>query len=144
MEVAFYHLTATPLDKALPKLVEKIYQSGLRALIVCETQERVEALNSILWTFSQTAFLPHGYTGDPLRHPIWLSLASDNVNNADIVILLNGIIVAPGQFKRCMDMFDGNDAACVQAARDRYKAYREQGLKLTYWRQNEKGAWGQG
>lgn len=144
MEVAFYHLTVTPLEKALPKLVEKIYQSGLRALIVCDSQERMETINSVLWTFSQNAFIPHGYVGDPARHPIWLSLSSENINQADVVIVLNGTMIPKDVFSRCMDMFDGNNPDAVYAARDRYKSYRDMDLKLAYWKQNEKGAWGQG
>lgn len=144
MDVAFYHLTVTPLEKALPKLVEKIYHSGLRTLIVCDSQERMETLNSILWTFSQSAFIPHGFLGDPMRHPVWLSLSIDNVNNADIAIVLNGTMIPKGIFSRCMDMFNGNDPEAVQAARERYKSYRDMELKLTYWKQNDKGAWGQG
>ena len=144
MEVAFYHLTVTPLEKALPKLVEKIYLNGLRTLIVCDTQERMEALNSVLWTFSPTSFIPHGFVGDPLKHPVWLSLTTDNVNKAEVVIVLNGVIIPDTSFARCMDMFDGNNPTAVQSARDRYKAYRERELKLTYWKQNDKGAWGQG
>ncbi|MBW8309365.1 MAG: DNA polymerase III subunit chi [Candidatus Paracaedibacteraceae bacterium] len=144
MEVAFYHLTVTPLEKALPKLVEKIYLNGLRTLIVCDTQERMETLNSVLWTFSPTSFIPHGCVGDPLRHPVWLSLSIDNVNKAEVVIVLNGTMIPDQRFERCMDMFDGNNVDVVQNARERYKAYRDRDLKLAYWKQNDKGAWGQG
>ncbi len=141
MDVAFYHLITTPVEKALPKLVEKIYASGLRSLIVCDNQERMLSLNSILWTFSQNAFIPHNFEGDPARHPVWLSLASDNVNQADVALVLNGAMIPSGQFSRVMDMFDGNDETSVVKARERYKSYRDGGYKLTYWKQNEKGAW---
>ncbi|AIK96697.1 DNA polymerase III subunit chi [Candidatus Odyssella acanthamoebae] len=144
MDVAFYHLTVTPLEKALPKLVEKIYLNGLRALIVCDSQERLETLNSVLWTFSPTSFIPHGFVGDPLRHPVWLSLSADNINKAEVVIVLNGAMIPDNGFDRCMDMFDGNNPDTVHNARDRYKSYRDRDFKLTYWKQNDKGAWGQG
>lgn len=141
MEVAFYHLTTTPVEKALPKLVEKIYSSGLRTLVVCDTSERLSTLNNVLWTFSQTAFIPHGFEGDPRRHPVWLSLSTDNVNKADIVIVLNNTMIPAGKFSRVMDMFDGNDEGSVTKARERYKTYRDSGCKMAYWRQNDKGAW---
>jgi DNA polymerase III subunit chi len=144
MDVAFYHLIAMPLEKALPKLVEKIYQNGLRALIVCESRERMETLNSVLWTFSQSAFIPHGITGDPHRHPVWLSLSAENVNDADVILVLNGTMIPDGIFSRCLDLFDGNNPESVAAARERYRSYKNKGLKLTYWNQNEKGAWEQG
>ena len=141
MEVAFYHLTATPVETALPKLVEKIYSMGLRALVICDTQERMLVLNSVLWTFSQSAFIPHNFEGDPKRHPVWLSLSSDNVNDADVVIVLNGTMIPAAAFSRVMDMFDGSDVKSVEKARQRYKAYKDTDFKLTYWKQNEKGAW---
>ncbi|NBP72253.1 MAG: DNA polymerase III subunit chi, partial [Alphaproteobacteria bacterium] len=49
-EVSFYHLLHTPLDRALPKLIQKVLESGARAVIRTGSAERAEALSSVLWT----------------------------------------------------------------------------------------------
>lgn len=141
MDVSFYQLLKTPLEKALPKLVEKVYQGGYKVLIVCESQERVEILNTVLWTFSPGAFIPHGYQGDPLHQPIWLTTELKNVNEANLVIITNGQHVTANGFEKCLDIFDGNDEQSLKNARDRYAKYKNQGFKMAFWCQNETGAW---
>src|SRR5438045_1624721 len=43
------------------------------------------------------------------------------------------------EFARCCDMFDGNDEAAVQAARERWSAAKSAGHSLTYWQQTPAG-----
>ncbi len=62
--IQFYHLTATPLERALPKLLEKALAGGFRALLVAPSDERVEQLNQLLWTYDPNSFLPHGSVKD--------------------------------------------------------------------------------
>ena len=38
MQVDFYHLTATPLERALPQIAERVLASGGRLLIVAEPE----------------------------------------------------------------------------------------------------------
>ena len=59
-EIAFYHLEKSPLEQVLPKLLEKTLEAGKRALVLAGSEERVEALAGLLWTYSQGAWLPHG------------------------------------------------------------------------------------
>lgn len=141
MDVSFYQLLKTPLEKALPRLVDKIYQSGYRVLIVCENQERVAALNTVLWTFFPGAFIPHGYEGDPMQQPVWLTTELKNENNANLVIITNGIYVDAAHFEKCLDIFDGNDEISLTKARSRYASYKEENFKMAFWRQNEAGSW---
>lgn len=141
MDVSFYQLLKTPLEKALPKLVEKIYQGGYRTLIVCENQAQVELLNTVLWTFSPGAFIPHGCEGLPKHQPIWLTTELVNANEANLVILTNGQYVKTKEFEKCIDIFDGNDEKSLKNARERYTDYKNSGFKMAFWRQNETGGW---
>ncbi len=63
-EIGFYHLTRTPLERALPQLLEKIHGSGARAVVMTGSAERVDALNAALWTYEAASFLPHGAARD--------------------------------------------------------------------------------
>ncbi len=59
-EVGFYHLTKTPLDQALLRLLEKVLKADKRAVVRTSSEERVEFLNGALWTIDSASFLPHG------------------------------------------------------------------------------------
>ena len=45
-EIGFYHLTRTPLDKALPKLLGRVLEGGGRAMVLCGGAERVASLDA--------------------------------------------------------------------------------------------------
>ena len=44
-------------------------------------------------------------------------------------------------YELCVELFDGNDDAAVQAARARWKSYKDAGHTLTYWQQSAVGRW---
>ena len=143
-EIGFYHLTRSRLDHALPKLLEKVLASGAHAVVRAGSAERIGFLNGHLWTWDPASFLPHGSAseGDAADQPIWLTTAEENPNDARVLVLTDGVEAGDiADFERCLEMFDGNDAASVAAARDRWRAYAEAGHALTYWQQNERGGW---
>src|SRR5438309_9797852 len=92
-EIGFYHLLSTPLDRALPRLLERARAQGLRIVIRAASPERVEHLNALLWTYDEASFLPHGSArdGNPMGQPIWLSDRADNPNEASMLVLIDGL-----------------------------------------------------
>lgn len=143
-EIAFYHLQTTPLERALPKLLERVLERGARAVVIAGSDERVEALNAALWTYDPNAFLPHGSPRDgrPAEQPIWLTVEDENPNGASVLILTDGAQSAHVDgFERCLEVFDGNDEEAVAAARERWRGYQAAGHALTYWQQNAQGRW---
>ena len=145
VEIAFYQLRRTPLDKALPKLLEKVLESGRRAVVLAASEERAEALNAALWTYDQGSFLPHGTArdGQPERQPIFLATEdTSHPNGAQVAVMVDGVAPAdPSRFERCLDMFDGTDPAALEAARGRWRAHKDSGDTVTYWEQTQGGAW---
>ena len=143
-EVGFYHLTRQPLERALPALLEKVSERGLRAVLIADSMERIESLNGLLWTYEQRAWLPHGSSREPHpeEQPIYLTTAEENPNGATVLVLIDGMRPAfLGTFERAVDLFDGRDEAQVAAARERWRAYKAAGHQLTYWQQGETGGW---
>lgn len=141
-DVGFYHLDRSPLERALPKLLEKVLEAGKRAVVMAGSEERVEALNAALWTYEQGAFLPHGSAadGNAAEQPIWLTTEDENPNAAEILVLTDGAASdRMADFERCLEMFDGKDEAAVAAARTRWKAYTSAGHGVTYWQQGTRG-----
>ena len=142
--ISFYHLQRTSLDRALPKLLEKVLESGHRAVVVAGSEEQVEALGTALWTYEQRSFLPHGSAADGHadRQPVYLTVDDENPNGSDVLVLVDGAASANlDGFDRVLDMFDGHDAAAVEAARARWRDLKEAGHELTYWQQTERGGW---
>jgi DNA polymerase-3 subunit chi len=143
-DIGFYHLLATPLERALPKLLEKVLDADMRAVVITGSAERVEALNATLWDYDPNSFLPHGSAEDGFapEQPVWLTAADENPNGAQVLVLCDGGgSDRIGDYKRCLDMFDGADDEAVAAARNRWKAYKEAGHTVTYWQQTDRGGW---
>lgn len=143
-DISFYHLLHTPLERALPKLVEKVLDSGARAVIRTGSAERAEAINGALWTYDPASFLPHGTEKDGAAadQPVWITADQDCPNGARILVLTDGASFAGiDAFDRCLEMFDGRDAAAVASARERWTRYKADGHALTYWQQTEAGGW---
>ncbi|MBK8176035.1 MAG: DNA polymerase III subunit chi [Rhodospirillales bacterium] len=143
-DVAFYHLQRSPLEDALPKLLEKTLAAGKRALVLASSSERIEVLAVHLWTYQPDSWLPHGTAqdGSPEVQPIWLATRDENVNGASYLFLTDGAdSTTVAAFERCFDLFDGNDPAAVIAARSRWTARKAEGHTLTYWQQTERGGW---
>jgi DNA polymerase-3 subunit chi len=141
-EIGFYHLGATPLERALPRLLERALAQGHRVVVRAASAERVEHLNALLWTYDDASFLPHGSArdGNPAAQRVWLSDREDNPNDATMLVLTDGVEASDlGAFARCVDLFDGNDEGAVEAARNRWRSARGGGHTLTYWQQTAAG-----
>ena len=143
-EVGFYHLLHLPLERALPKLLEKVLEHGHRVIVLAGSKDRVEILNTILWTYEETSWLPHGSASDgpPETQPIYLTVEEKNPNGADVLVTVDGRKPTKTQgFRRILDMFDGQNEDLVLAARLRWQTYKDLGFNMTYWQQTETGGW---
>ncbi|MFZ3237698.1 MAG: DNA polymerase III subunit chi [Stellaceae bacterium] len=141
-EVGFYHLLSTPLERALPKLLERARAHGHPVVVRCGSAERAAQLDAVLWTYEEASFLPHGSARDgaAARQPIWLTEGGENPNGATMLVLVDGVEAGDlAAFARCADLFDGNDDDAVAAARDRWRRARAAGHELTYWQQTGAG-----
>lgn len=122
--------------------MERALKDGYRILLIAGSDERVEHLNQMLWTYVDESFLPHGSArdGHAARQPIFLTNAAANPNHADMLVLVDGVRAPDlGLYKRVCDMFDGNDESAVEAARQRWREAKMAGHTLTYWEQTPSG-----
>jgi DNA polymerase-3 subunit chi len=141
-EIGFYHLLATPLERALPRLLERARAQGHRIVVRAGSAERVAQLDAILWTYEEASFLPHGSArdGNAAAQPILLTDKDENPNEASMAVLVDSVEAGDlSAYARCADMFDGNDPDAVEAARERWRRAREKGHALTYWQQTASG-----
>src|SRR5262249_17348440 len=135
-EIGFYHLLKTPLERALPRLLERATGQGHRVVLWAGSPERVEHLNALLWTYDEASFRGQGPSrdGNPAAQPIWLTHQGENPNAATMLVLVDGVEAdSLDGYVRCADLFDGSDPDAVEAARRRWRAAGAAGHTLTYW-----------
>jgi len=146
--VDFYHLQKAPLEQVLPLLCEKAYNTGKRIKILLSTDERVEFINSLLWTYNEESFLPHGSKKDGFtdEQPIFISTSEENENGAKILILADGAqidVAKLSDYERVLNIFDGNNETALNEARAYWKEIKSLEGELHYWQQKDNGSFEQ-
>ncbi len=141
--VFFYHLTRSPLEVALQGLLEKALSQGWRVAVRGRTASVVEHLDRVLWLGD--GFLPHGRSGGAhdTRQPVLLTTDRSISNGATCLMSIEGANVAPEEasaLTRTCILFDGGDAAAVEAARAQWRRLTAAGLEAEYWSQSD-GRW---
>jgi len=138
-DVLFYHLERQPLERVLPSLVERTLLRGWRAVVQAGSEERVEALDTLLWTYSEESFLPHGTKkdGSIADQPVFLTIEDVNPNGATVRFLVDGADLADlTGYERVVYLFDGNDESAVARAREQWKAVKGVGCAISYWQES--------
>jgi DNA polymerase-3 subunit chi len=143
-KAGFYHLTRSPLEQALPRLLERARAAGHKIVVMTGSAERTAAIDNLLWTFDPASWLPHGTPrdGDAPLQPILITEADENPNAADLLVLLDGVTSTHiDGFARCAVVFDGNDEQAVTGARALWAEWKDKGFALAYHQQTERGGW---
>ena len=141
----FYHLTQSPLEQALPMLLEKARSAGWRIVVRGTDAARIDWLDQKLWLGPEESFLPHGQAGgahDALQ-PILLTTENNNSNNATCVMTVDGADISAEEVQdseRTCILFDGLDEGAVATARGQWKALTDAGCAALYWSE-ESGRW---
>ena len=143
-EILFYHLEHATLELVLPQLLEKTLERGWRAVVQAGSKERMEALDTTLWTYLEGSFLPHGTMrdGHAERQPVFLTTADDRPNAADVRFLVDRAKCNDlDGYTRVVILFDGSDGEAVADARAEWKRLTGKGYAATYWQQSASGKW---
>ena len=143
-EVNFYHLTKSSLEDALPRLLLKTLQAGERAVVMLGSPERVDALNTHLWTYDPNGFLPHGTRARRRgRPPAGVADASRREPQRR-----RPSCSSPTARARKGRPTTSAASSCSTAAtrgavadsRERWKAYKAAGHAVVYWQQTAAAA----
>jgi len=144
-EVLFYHLTSTPIEASLPELLERALAREWRVVLRCGSEAGLATLDSMLWTYRDDAFLPHGSEAGGLGalQPVYLTLGDENPNGATVLMLVDGAratVAEMASYARTCLIFDGQDPRAVETARSDWRAVQAAALPAKYWAQ-EGGRW---
>ncbi|MDP9413829.1 MAG: DNA polymerase III subunit chi [Pseudomonadota bacterium] len=144
MLVDFYHLDRSPLERVLPRICERLLESGERLLLVGEPA-LLQQLDELLWTYAPESFLPHGRSeaASPESQPILLSPTVNAVNGAANIALADGVWREEAlAFARAFYFFDNSN---LDIARGSWRALKDKiSVDRRYWKQDEHGRWVQG
>ena len=149
-EIWFYHLETRRLEDVLPALLERSLARGWRAVVQTVDELRRDALDDWLWSYRDTAFMPHASARDAggQTGAVWLTCADDFPEDAAVRFLVHGADLSAclkaervGRHQRLIVIFDGTDTEALIAARQQWAALRGTGHVLSYWKQNASGAW---
>jgi DNA polymerase-3 subunit chi len=121
------------------RLTEKAYLRDLKVVLFGDTLAEVEAIDELLWTFSERSFVPHDLdrgrsSGAPARAAagsapaVQLTPDLDSVESADLLVNMSARLPARlERFARIAEIIDADDER-RRLGRERFKAYRH--LKL--------------
>jgi DNA polymerase III subunit chi len=126
------------------RITDKAYHLGHNVYIRAASPEQAERLDAMLWTFQAGSFLPHGLAAEvsPEDHPILVGCddappdqAPDETSGRApdrTTVFINLSDQPPrslGRFHRVVELV-GQGEAGREAARERWRYYREQGCAL--------------
>ncbi|MDZ5605131.1 DNA polymerase III subunit chi [Pseudomonas sp. RP23018S] len=133
-KVDFYILPTDSLRARLDfacKLCEKAWRLGHRVYLHCQDDAQRSELNLCLWQFKGEAFVPHDLTETDPAGQVVLGIGASAYDHADLLINLAADVPAfVGQFQRVAEIVV-EAPAIRQAARERFRFYRERGYALT-------------
>ena len=130
--VDFYILKSTnPKDRRMVacRVTEKAYLQDHRVLILNDDMAEARALDDLLWTFNERAFVPHQICverGPADREtPVHLVLDLDSAPEADVLVNMTSRLPShPERFARIAEIVDG-DPERRRLGRERFKSYRD-------------------
>ena len=143
MRVDFYQYRNS-LDSLLAALCEKALSAG-RILIKTKTLERSQYINSLLWTYNPSSFLPHGtkQDGHAEHQPIFIThLDKDVPNGAKIYLSVDGDFLSDATpFDRIIYFINGHDEETIFQAKKELNRLRQTETNIFYHEQTDNGKW---
>jgi DNA polymerase III subunit chi len=127
------------------RLTEKAYLRDLKVVLLSDSAADAEALDELLWTFNERAFVPHelhkgaapagaasasGTDPAAAAAPVRLTQDLDSIDAADLLVNLSDRLPAGlERFARIAEIMDG-DAERRAKGRERFKTYRDMKLPV--------------
>ena len=118
------------------RLARKAYSAKAKVVLLAEDDAQAEALNTALWSVSDTDFIPHVLAGDPLaaQTPVIVT-ASETQALPHYEMLVNLTRRVPANVDRFARVFEiiSTDEEDAAEGRKRYVAYKKQSYPLTHF-----------
>jgi DNA polymerase-3 subunit chi len=131
--IDFYFEAEDKLQVAC-RLSAKAAQQKLRVLIYTGDEAEAQRIDKMLWTWQAIGFLPHCMTRSPLAAETPVLITHDPEDTPHDDVLLNLHREWPPAFSRFRRLVEivGRDEADREAARSRFRFYRDRGYEITH------------
>ena len=115
------------------RLAAKAAQRKLRVLIYSADEVQAQRIDRLLWTWQATGFLPHCMARSPLAAQTPVLITHDPEDTPHDEVLLNLNPAWPPAFSRFQRLVEivGRDEEDRQAARERFRFYRDRGYAIS-------------
>ncbi|PLX91963.1 MAG: DNA polymerase III subunit chi [Desulfuromonas sp.] len=131
--VEFIKLKKPEKAKHLCQLAEEFFSGHKRVLILVEDDNQALTLDRFMWTWNKGSFLPHVWDNGAVEcHEEAIAIGTQERNSNGATVLIAGRacrVEFMRQFKHVIDFAETYDEALTDAARDRFKAWREIGCE---------------
>ena len=123
-------------DTLACRLAEKGVQQGLRVFVCTESAEQSRKLDTLMWSFSGPAFVPHAVASQSGAEevewtPVLIGEQPGAESHRDLLISLSPSVPENAMtFRRVADLIGGLEPE-KQQGRERYRQYRERGPEPT-------------
>lgn len=135
MPSAAFYLIDKPRFREQPlllvcKLAQRAFGDQLACLILARSQDQAEALDDLLWSFDETAFIPHQIAGDEEDAITPVLIVPPDVAAADRALVIN-LREEPvsGRCDRILEVVAA-DPADRAGSRARWSEYRRLGYEV--------------
>jgi DNA polymerase III subunit chi len=135
-EIVFYSGVADPTTFAV-RLATKLFEEGNRIRIATADAGATDAVDRLLWTHSQGAFVPHCRLNSAIAMDtaVWVDDAPEHPGEAaHAQVLISLADVTPSYFARFQRVADivGETESQVAAGRARFKKYKASGYNVVH------------
>ena len=130
--IDFYFNAAERLQ-VVCRLAGKALAQGKQMLVYAPDPDTASRVDRMLWTWPASGFVPHCAPHDPLAPDTPVLIAAGEQTPPRCELLVNLSLECPPHFERFERLLEvvGTDEAERQAARSRYRYYRERGYSIT-------------
>jgi len=131
--VGFYVVqTAAPGERlqVAARLADKAFRRGHRIFINAADREQAVQLDSLLWSFRPSSFIPHGLLGHEHADTVAIAWGQEPDDHNDLLINLN-LQVPPffSRFQRVAEVVT-QEPGSLEALRKSWLFYQERGYQL--------------
>jgi len=133
-KIIFITLSVANKLRVVCDLVEQEYMNGNRVVINVADEEEGKSLDKMLWTWKQSAFIPHSFISDMSNHTDDPVLITDHIEKNipyDILVLVSPTPIENfNGFQKVIDFAEKYNPTKIITDRERFKVYRENELAV--------------
>ena len=116
-------------DVTVCHLIQSVLRAEKTISVLLDEADECRRFNSLLWTFEDTSFLPHGIEDEDC--PVKLTINFDKCGEDTLVNLGKSYPISPKRFRRIIETA-GHDELTRTNARKKFGAYKDLAIEVNY------------